>query len=247
MIAKAKYLIRRLQANYYAKKILYPFDENWFKDKRVVIVGGADSVLKEKKGNYIDDFDVVVRINKGVEVIESQKDYVGTKTDFLFHAFFDNKNEVGHSPITLELWEKENVKNLVYTNNHKCSKDGMYNFLNFIWKSKGKLKCTEVPQNLYKKNNNAIKPFWPTTGFIAINTVFNCKPKEIYITGITFFKTPHNTAYRKENIEEFQKMFKEKSGSHNPNAEYEFIKELYIKFPHIISVDKTLKEIIATN
>jgi len=247
MLTRLKYQFRKLQAKYYSKKLIYSFDEDWFKDKRVAIVGGADSVLKERKGDYIDGFDVVVRINKGIDVIDQQKEFVGTKTDFLFHAFFDNINDIGRSPITIDLWKKHNVKNLIYSSNHTCSKKAMYNFLNFVRKTNAKYRCTELTPELYHKNNEAIAPFWPTTGFIAINTVVNCNPKELYITGITFFKTPHNTAYRSESIEDFQKMFQGNAGNHNPDAEYRYLKSLYSTPGSFLSVDKTLEKIIATN
>lgn len=247
MIKKLKYQIRKIQAFYYASKLIEPFDKSIFENRRVAIVGGADSVLKEKNGKLIDEYDIVVRINKGVEVIETQKEYVGAKTDVLFHAFFDNANDPGKSPITTELWLKHNVKQIIYSNNHKVAVDGMYNFLNFVRKTNAKLKCMEVPQELYKKNIQAIRPYWPTTGFIAINTVYNCKPKELFITGVTFFKTPHNSAYRKESIEIFQKMFKEEPGKHNPDAEYKYVKKIYNEMKGVIKVDDTLKKILETN
>lgn len=247
MLKKLKYQLRKIQAEYYANKLIEPFDKSLFENKRVVIVGGADSVLKEKNGKQIDEYDVVVRVNKGVEVIDTQKDYVGTKTDVLFHAFFDNANDPGKSPITVDLWKKHHVKKIIYSNNHKVSTDGMYNFLNFVRKTNAKLKCTEVTEDLYYKNIEAIKPYWPTTGFIAINTVFNCNPKELFITGVTFFKTPHNKEYRKENIDVFQKMFKEEAGSHNPNAEYEYFKKIYNENKSWIKTDQTLEKILETN
>ena len=53
------FFIKRLLARYYSRKVLIDFDENWFKGKKVAIIGGADSVLKEPLGDYIDSFDVL--------------------------------------------------------------------------------------------------------------------------------------------------------------------------------------------
>lgn len=249
-IHNIKYAIRFLQAKYYARKLLIEFDPNWFKDKRVVIIGGADSVLKEKSGDYIDRFDVVVRVNKGVEVIENQKGHVGTRTDFLFHSFMDNPKDIGSSPITWRLWKENKVGRLIYASNvfnSQDNKQGIYDLLLFVRKTTAKLKFSEVSNLLYLKNNQVISPFRPTTGFIAINTIFQCAPKELCITGITFFKTAHNTAYRNEAINKFQEIFTEEPGAHNPDAEYAYVKELYIQNPEVIKPDKTLEGLFKSN
>lgn len=88
----------------YKRRAVVPFDESWFKGKRVAIIGGADSAYKEKLGEYIDSFDVVVRINNGVRVIEKYKDYIGHRTNFLFHSLYDNPDDAKNSrPNELDL------------------------------------------------------------------------------------------------------------------------------------------------
>ena len=250
VVDKVKYAIRYIQAKYYAKKLLVDFNPEWFRNQRVVVIGGADSVLKEKLGDYIDSFDVVVRVNKGVDVVEKQKEYVGTRTDFLFHSFMDNPKDIGSSPITPKLWEKHKVGRLIYGSNFfntKSNKQGIYDLLLFVSKTAGNLKFSEVSNPLYLKNKEAISPFRATHGFIAINTIFQCNPKEIYITGVTFFKTPHNTAYRKGGLNEFKEIFTNKKDSHNPDVEYQYIKQLYFDNPDVLTPDKTLKAIFNSN
>lgn len=250
IIDHIKYFIRFSQAKYYTKKLLVGFDINWFRGKRVAIIGGADSVMAAKLGEYIDEFDVVVRINKGVHVIEKQKEFVGTRTDFLFHSFMDNPTDMGSSPITPKLWEDYKVGRIIYGSsvfNTKQNKQGIYDILLFVRKTLGKVHFSEVKNTLYIKNLNAIFPFRPTHGFIAINTIFECSPKELYITGITFFKTPHNNEYRTNTTGSFKEIFTGKPGAHNPDAEYDYIKKLYEKHPEIIVPDKTLREIFKHN
>ena len=48
--------------------------------KKVLIVGNAVSLLNKPYGEFIDSFDVVVRMGKGYPWPEF-KDYLGTKTD----------------------------------------------------------------------------------------------------------------------------------------------------------------------
>lgn len=49
-------------------------------NKRVLILGNSVSLLNEPRGDFIDSFDVVVRLGKGIPYPEL-KDYLGQKTD----------------------------------------------------------------------------------------------------------------------------------------------------------------------
>lgn len=244
----AKMIVRKInmfQADFYTRDILIPFDETWFKDKRVAIIGGADSVLQKKLGEYIDNFDVVVRTNKGVEIIEKQQEFVGTKTDFLFHAFYVKENCDGSSPITVELWNKNKVGKVIYAYNYACSDYALSNLLYFLRTTKCKYKFTQVTKGLYDKNVKAIlPPSGPTTGLIAINTVFNCQPKEIYITGFTFYKTSNNKLYRNMSEERMNQVM---TKDHNAELEYIYVKKLYEENKNMIKVDDVLYKIFLTN
>lgn len=243
IIAKFKFLINIPILTYYSRDVLVDFDENWFKDKRVAIIGGADSILNEKLGDYIDSFDVVVRVNKGVDVIDKQHEYVGKRTDVLFHCLYEDINK-GGSPITAERWIQNNVKHIIFSHNFLYSSFASRYFLNFLRKTNRNIQLSQVPRRLFYKNIKAIRPYGPTTGFIAINTIFNCSPKELYLTGITFFKTPHNKSYRNVQFRDIAVL--KKQNKHDVDAEYEYIKKLY--FNHsIIKPDIILEEIFKTN
>lgn len=230
----------------YTKRALIPFDENWFKGKRVAVIGGADSAFKEKLGSYIDGFDVVVRINKGVEVIDKHSEYIGKRTDVLFHCFFDGPSERGGSPITLELWNSNDVKRIIFSHNILFPEYG-FHLKKSIQQNKGNIRLSQLSLNEINSCFAKIEPYHPTTGLIAINTLFNAQPKELYITGITFFKTCHNQDYRKNDLDYWNKTFKEKGSRHNPEAEYRYVKSLYNAHPEIIKPDKTLEKIFKTN
>lgn len=245
MVTEIKHQIRKIQAEFHIKKLLYPFQEEWFTDKRVALIGGADSVLEKKSGAYIDQFDVVVRINKGVELIEEQSEYVGTRTDVLFHSFLDNPDKVGYSPITQQLWNKHKVQHIIYSRNHNMVEQGIYDIILFAKKTDGSTKFSEIPEKIFRENMRALAPSWPTTGFTAIHTIINCQPKELFVTGITFFKTGHNHKYRPEDIEYFTKNFDNKPKAHNPEKEYQYFKNLYLKHPNVLRPDPTLKEILS--
>lgn len=246
IVSKLKFKVCLQKAKFSSKKVLINFDPNWFKNKRVAIVGGADSVLKEKLGAYIDGFDVVVRINKGVEIIATQFEFVGKKTDVLFHSFHEIPPNMGGSPITPELWHERNVKILLFALNYEYGWNILNLFLLFLKNTKRKFKFSQLPKDLYLKNVAIVQPTGPTTGFTAINTVFNCQPKELYITGITFFKTPHNSEYRNVSDDFLQKTLSE-NNNHDAEAEYRHVKNLYLQNADIIKPDATLEVIFKNN
>src|SRR5688572_8915743 len=67
------------------------FDQNVLKNKRVAIVGPASSAYQTNRGEFIDSFDFVIRINKSPLVVKDGKFKadIGSKTDILFHSFFE--------------------------------------------------------------------------------------------------------------------------------------------------------------
>ncbi|RZF61672.1 glycosyltransferase family 29 protein [Sphingobacterium corticibacterium] len=246
ILNRLKYDIQRFwHRRDYECRILIPFDENWFKGKRVALVGGADSVLKEKLGAYIDGFDVVVRINRGVEVLDKQKDYVGSRTDFLFHLFQEG-DLPGDSPVTPKLWEEKNVGVVVFSLNVFRSSYGFFTVKKVVERTKKKFRFAQVVPEHYKANAEVLHPFPPTTGFVAINTIMQCMPEELYLTGITFFKTAHNAAYRSGDLTYYQDLFRN-NGIHNPELEYRHVKNLYLSYPDVLVPDNTLREIFETN
>lgn len=246
IVSKVNFQVCLQKAKFSSKKVLINFDPSWFKNKRVAIVGGADSVLKEKLGEYIDGFDVVVRINKGVEIITTQFEFVGQKTDVLFHSFLEIPPNMGGSPITPELWQERNVKILLFALNYEYGWNILNLFLLFLKNTKGRFKFSQLPKDLYLKNLAIVQPNGPTTGFTAINTVFNCHPKELYITGITFFKTPHNVEYRTVG-DDFLKETLNANNIHDAEVEYQHVKNLYLQHSDIVKPDTTLEQIFRNN
>ena len=85
-------------------------------DKRVIIVGPAAYMLGHKQGEFIDTFDVVVRINMGSFMTRSNPEDFGTRGDILYNCM--NGSQPGASgPLDFKLWEKMGLKILIYKPN----------------------------------------------------------------------------------------------------------------------------------
>ena len=134
--------------------------KDFIKDKRVAIVGNAESQFEKQNGSKIDEFDVVIRFNRGfITKPESQ----GTKTDILIMA----------CELTKEERKSFNAK--YYINRMKRFHNPTpLHFLNIDIKTIGK----------------EIKDARASSGFIAINLCVEAQAKSIDLFGFDWEATP---------------------------------------------------------
>ena len=69
--------------------------QNYLIGKRVALVGPAEYLSKLKNGEYIDSFDIVVRVNRGTEVIEKYQSSIGKRTDILYNCLIKSPDNGG--------------------------------------------------------------------------------------------------------------------------------------------------------
>lgn len=241
---KIKVVLRDFELQYYYykyKKAVVLFDPSLFKGKRVALVGSANSAYLKKNGEFIDSFDVVVRVNKGVEQIDMYSDYIGKRTDVLFHSLNLGDDPYTNSPLTLELWHINKVKHIQYSY-HYSYRDS-FQLKKFLKVTKGKLKIGVMNKKFHNLNFSAVEPYYPTNGFIALNTILNSDPHELFVTGITFFKTPYVSGYREGDEKYWKNFFQNNIANHNPNSEFLHVLRKYRSSSNILKVDETLNEI----
>ena len=216
-------LINRLKGLKYFFANTRVFDPNEvLANKSVAILGAADSAFKNELGDYINSFDYIIRVNRGAIRLDSKKTpFVGTRTDILFHSFFEY-SESGGGPIDFEILEKQENKFLVNPNSNLRGLRIQWNY----YKRNLTEKITYyLPPRLYNAISKNLNGYIPTVGFSALYTGLNSNCSKLYISGFTFFKTPYADDYRdkfrdvKKNLE-----FIENQGLHNPDLELaEFI------------------------
>ena len=85
--------------------------------KSVAVVASAKYLSNFNFGDEIDSHDIVIRINKGIDIVnKNSKKFIGAKTDILYHCLLeDPENSTGPKfgfidPIK---WEKAGVKSVV--------------------------------------------------------------------------------------------------------------------------------------
>ncbi len=240
-------LIRTLKGLYFMIHSLKIFKVNEsFKNKRIAIVGAADSAFKERNGGYIDSFDIVIRVNKAPYNLDEEKiPFLGSKTNYLFHSFYEN-NFSGGGTIDWELFNRLGIEKLINPNR---SFKGLVTHLNFYKRHLQNKVTYIISRKNYKVITNGLEGYIPTIGFSALMLLLNSDCKELYITGFTFFRTPYAEGYRDElSNMKANKDHINKQGIHNPKLEFILFKNaLYNPKPKNIIFDAELNKIIGSS
>ena len=69
--------------------------EDFVANKRVALVGPANYLTSFRFGGIIDEYDVVARVNRGMELTQSMGDHVGTRTDILYNCLVEHPDNGG--------------------------------------------------------------------------------------------------------------------------------------------------------
>ena len=203
---------------------------SFVKDKKVALVGPANYLNYFEFGKNIDNYDLVARINRGIELVdENNNSKIGSKTDILFNCLIEHEDNGG--VINIRELKKNKIKWICTTpgsdysgesNSNKLSKG--VKFLTFL-----KLKYFF---NLhifdYRKYNNLNKSIRcrSNTGFSAIFDLLECGAKEIFITGFSFYMDSFFDGYKKGCSRSEEKFAKDCFSSirHDQKNQLEFLK-----------------------
>ncbi len=214
-----------------------------FKDKTIAIIGPADSAYQEENGKYIDNFDYVIRLNKAIVNWDNTKEkYIGTKTDILIHSFQENV-DTGGGKLDFDLFDEKGVQFVI---NAKYNYLGLRTIFNFYKKYLSSRKVYVLSKKTYVNCNKYFKNKKPTNGFRALSMVFGGKPKKIFITGFTFFKTPYIDGYRDSLGKDLVVLRnnEKKRGLHDPDYEFQIFLKFLKQSNSEIIMDKKLETIV---
>ncbi len=219
-----------------------------FYNKRVAVVGPADSAFDRENGKNIDGYDYVIRINKALVTWnrDSEK-YLGTRTDILFHNFHENMDSGGGGPLDLKLFKNAGVTYLIQP---RFDRSGWRTMLNYFKKYLNTRDTIYVlPFFYYKRIKDMFDEYHPTKGFCALYATLTSPCKEVFITGFTFFKTPYAKGYR-DTISDTLATRKhiQDQGLHDIEMEYQnFLRLLKTTACQHIRIDQRLHQILSTD
>lgn len=230
----------RLKAGKYINDDLYHI----FAGKRIALIGPADSSMSEKNGSEIDQYDLIVRLNKGYQLIENEKtrEFIGSRTDVLFSRL-DERDCLDPDTFDREILQKQGLEHL-FGFMRTPGLGYYYRTVSFIEKFGNafakQLKILSVEK--YRMIFNSLSGSKPSVGYIALYTLMESKATEIYVTGITFYLSGYQKGYRDQtSIDEQLNKFKRREDGHDPGKELVVFKEMVKKNRDRIKLDTFLK------
>jgi len=171
-------------------KLFYKYVEG----KTIALVGPAQSIIGTGKGDIIDKFDIVVRLNKSIPLPSNIKNDIGSKSDIVYNSL-NTSDFPGENNLNPTLYKKYGVKFVCssYPFNHNIFHDDI---LNYIYKYKFELPL-KVMNDLKFKNFEKSLGTRPYTGTCAIMDLLSYPIKYLYVTGLDFYQTKYYSEYRR--------------------------------------------------
>lgn len=164
------------------------------RDKCIALVGPAQSILETRKGDVIDKFDLIVRLNKSLPLPQDLKDDIGTRTDIIYNSL-NTSDFPGQNNLNPKLYKKYGVQFVCssYPFNHGIFHDDI---LNYVQRYKFELPLKVMNDMKFKKFEQSLGTR-PYTGTCAIMDLLSYPIKYLYITGLDFYHTKYINTYRK--------------------------------------------------
>lgn len=142
-------------------------------NKRVIFVGGCPNLVGKNQGEFIDNFDVVVRTNGSIYLLEDEKyrkDY-GSRCDVLYT---NNQFYREMRPFPVKAWSMAGLKYLCMKTCKEFDKREMSKHLG-----------ARIIKRAIKEVNKKLKT--ALMGVYLFQDIINHNPKELFVTGIDFF------------------------------------------------------------
>ncbi len=211
---------------------------DYVKDKAIALVGPAESILGTKKGHIIDNFDVVVRLNKSIPIPSELYPDVGTRTDILYNSL-NTSDFPGENKLSPTLHKRCGVKFVCSSypfNNSIFHND----ILHYIQKYKFELPF-KVMDDLRFQRFESYLGTRPYTGTCAIMDLLSFPIKYLYITGLDFYHSKYYQQYRQ--ISKGQLKHTRNSNIHNAKPQLYYLQHMTLIDDRII-LDSFLNKLL---
>ena len=226
--------------------------EKFIQGKNEVVVGSASYMKDEKYGSSIDSHDIVVRINRGCEVILGNEKSIGNRTDVLYSCLIEQKENAGSWNASM-LIDDYKVKYLCTTPassvagiSHVSSLHKMVNKEKYLDLA-NRLPCRIIDSQFFTRIAREIN-CRPTTGYIAIYDILNYQPATLTVHGFDFFYSGWFPEYKKGTMLSMESLWTNtlKSKRHKHKNMWEHAKKNLLNNKKVI-IDDHLKKVLSIN
>ena len=210
------------------------------KNKRVIIVGPSITVQECNLGTFINNFDIIIRLNKSLPIPSKMFQHIGDRTDILYNSLntsdFPGENNTG--PL---FFKQQNIKYV------RCPYPPIPPFQedikSFCRKNKNVINFGHIDTLFYQKIENSLGTR-PYTGTCAIADLLRCDVKQLYVMGIDFYTYKHSFYYRNVSRTKLKKL--QNNHIHKRKPQIDLIKRFYLLDNRLV-VDNILDEILLEN
>jgi len=195
-----------------------------FDGKRIIVIGPAKTVVEELKNVKLTDFDVIVRMNRAIDVPLAGGNF--RRVDVLFHNLKETGDR-GAGKITSKKIRQCGTKIVMFPG-------GGAGKASLVAKARIKMlfRCVRVkigmvPADIYGRIRHSLSGFSPTTGMVALTYFMESKFQSLDIVGFTFFQTKYMEGYNDDLArDEDGFAWAERRNIHNPKLEANYFKVL---------------------
>jgi len=205
--------------------------------KRVVIVGPAPSVDGSAQHDFIESFDVIVRVNEALPIPESVRCDVGSRTDILYHCMLEMRGR--DFAALVDGWGLKFLCS-AFPNTRWYVRDNL-SFLHLGVRCPYRI----LPLLLWKRLFKALGCTTPNTGTTAICDLLSHDIKELYITGFTFYQGGYSQGYKEGDVDrdrDESRQVELLELEHDQAAQCSWLRQLW-KTDSRIKVDDALEQI----
>lgn len=230
------------------------FDKSYnefLKDKRVVIVGPSPSLEGSGKGDWIDSFDIVVRINKAFPVEEGMTEDIGSRTDIHYHCLCTEMHCGG--PVFYQEMKDQNV--FVSCPYPKWVQPFYNDVVRFENDNKKWDLGFHVLDTDYFMGIAEMLGTRANSGTLTILDLLCYDVKELHITGFTWFRDGWRKSYKdhtkifgeEEGKKKEENWLKgEFDGNHKQKPQEDLVGEIYLNDNRVF-IDDVMKQILNVN
>ena len=173
--------------------------------------------------NFINKSNIIIILNKSYR-FEKFKILKKFQKEIILAHCLDQREDVGGGNIEYNKISKLGVQNIILPLCNSDSDDLSYQFL---IQTKFKLNLNRINKGKYKKIKGDNMGFTPNTGTAVIKWLHSFEPKNIFISGLDFFRTAYPQEYKPgKNTLSNVLDYIESVGEHNPDADFLSIKSI---------------------
>ena len=206
-------------------------------NRSVIIVGPSETLIGKKGGNWIDNHDVIVRLNRSLPLARKRDRDVGSRTDIMYNSL-NTTDHPGKNLLDPNMMLNEGLRVMIspYPPINPFYKDHVA----YLAQNNGVIPFRYIDRRFFSNLEKTIG-CRPYTGVMAIFDLLRFPIKELHITGMDFYMYNYVREYATVSEEKLKRL--RTNHIHQAEPQIRWIRKVYLSDTRL-KVDSILKEIL---